>query len=163
MSRRRTPLRIAFRRSNSSGTTVRESAVMGRSAVAVCIACWQIPALGYLFGLTSSSTAVSDADSSLLPFVWSGSFVLSGLLMILVRRLPDETDKAVVEIGALVVFTGAMVVYLAIILGRASSLEGRLAVLALLLSLLINLVGRAALLARQVRFVRALRKERGLS
>lgn len=141
---------------------VREANVMGRTAVAVCIACWQIPAVGYLLGL-ASSTAVSDSGSTVLPFVWSGCFILAGVLMVAVYRLNDETERAVVEIGALVVFVTAMCVYLALILDRASSLDGRLAILALLLSLLINLIGRAVLLVRQVRFVRALRKSRGLA
>lgn len=134
---------------------------MGRTAVAVCIACWQIPALGYFLGLVGS-TAVSDPKSTALPLVWSSSFVVAGALMVLVYKVRDETDKAIVEIGALIVFTAAMVVYLLLILNRATSLDGILAVLALLLSLLINMTGRGVLLVLQIAFVRRVKKERGL-
>lgn len=132
---------------------------MGRSAVAVCILFWQLPGLGYLVGL-SGSIAITGIGGPGLTAVWSLCFVVAGLLMITVYRLKDEGDKNIVEIGALVVFGAAMLVYLLAIFARASTIDGRLAVLALLGSLLFNLSGRGFLLVRQIWYVRSIRKGR---
>jgi hypothetical protein len=131
---------------------IRQSTVMGRSAVAVVIAFWQLPVVGYLFGVAGSTT-ISEVGGSPLAALWSSCFAISGVLMVAVYCRHDETEQAILEIAAILVFTSAMLVYLTVFLKATVTLDGRLAVLALLGSLIVNMFGRTLLLARQVRFV----------
>lgn len=130
-----------------------ESAVMGRSAVAVCVAFWQLLAIGYLAGITGATT-ITDVGGPWISTLWTVCFLISGCLLGLVYLVPRETDKNIAELGVLLLFTVAMGVYLAAFLDRASTLDGRLAILALLGSLITNLVGRMVLLGRQLYVVR---------
>lgn len=129
---------------------VREATVMGRAAVAVVVAFWQIPALAYLTGITGASVAISKLGDHAVALTWSGLFVVSGVLMLLVYRLQRPGDQARLELCVLLLFTVAMGVYLTAIYAAATTLDGRLAIIALLGSLIVNLVGRALLLIRQL-------------
>lgn len=136
-----------------------EAAVMGRSAVAVCVLFWQIPALAFFTGYASSTTIDDVSSSKIIPLLWSACFLLSGFFMGAVYLLRRETDKAWAEIAVLLLFVVAMSVYLAAFLDRSQTLDGRLAILALMGSMIVNLVGRMVLLGRQLWRVRQIKQE----
>lgn len=137
---------------------VEESQVMGRLAIVVCVAFWQLPAIGYLTGVAGSAAISDVSGGGAIPILWSTCFVLAGIGMIGVFTTSIPTRQAQRELVVLVVFTVAMTVYLAAILERAQTLDGRLAIIALLGSMIVNCLGRAVLLIRQLVAVAAVKR-----
>lgn len=131
-------------------TAVRESEVMGRAAIAVCMTWWLLPAGAYLLGFTGASEAISGLGDRTVTLLWSLLFVAAAALMAVVYAIPKPGDQVRLEVLAVFLFAVAMLVYLAAIYQRAQTLDGRLAILALLGSLLTNLAGYVWLRARQL-------------
>lgn len=126
-----------------------EPHVMGRAAVAVVVTTLQVPAIAQMVVATSASQAVDDAGPAALAYVWSGAIVLAGVLTVGSYRTRDNEAERVLEIAALVLVAVVCSVYVAALV-QTSGAVGALYILATLVALIVNCLGRAVLLARQV-------------
>lgn len=132
---------------------VAESAVMGKSAVAVIVAAIQLPALAQLFGLFEASGVIATVGGADVAILWSTASVLAGLAMIGSYIVHDPVDDRVLEIAAdlLVALASGFFLYAVLTI---SGISGAAWAASISAALTINCLGRAVLLAHQIWWVK---------
>jgi O-antigen ligase len=135
-----------------------EPHVMGRAAVAVVVTALQVPAIAQMVVATSASAAVDDAGPNALAYVWSSTIILAGVMVAVSYRTSDPEAERVLEVAALVLVALVCSVYVAALV-QTSGAVGALYILATLVALIVNCLGRAILLTRQIFAARRLERE----
>lgn len=131
---------------------------MGRTAIAVVIYCLQPSAFLQIFTGEEASKSIAAAGPPALPYVWSVALIVSAMMWTTSYFLRGEEEKRVAQIAAALQIALGSAIYIASILDT-SGLVGTSFLIGMMAALIINCLGFAWFLLKQIRFVRKVAKD----
>lgn len=133
---------------------IANSSVMGQAAVIVLCGAAAFASVFQLIGVYASAT-VSDWGGRSLDVAWSLTFIIAFVMVLGAKYcFRDPVDQAWVEIGGIMLFNAGISVFIKALWAVQGGFDGRLFVVCMLGSQIVNTTARALLLLSRMTWVR---------